>query len=166
MSFDVAKKIKSCIRNKDITTILNGKKIRDRDKDRPEISYIYSGSLNRDKYMSIYIKQKKSIKDKSKGITLTAYNKRAEIKNSSGKDYISEFYSNPKNLYRLEIHLNNEEVKSYFNSQPIDFYYWILQSEEGLRKIFINHLNRLLRFERSEERRVGKECRSRWSPYH
>src|SRR2546430_11557196 len=23
-----------------------------------------------------------------------------------------------------------------------------------------------LRFDRSEERRVGKECRSRWSPYH
>ena len=23
-----------------------------------------------------------------------------------------------------------------------------------------------LPFERSEERRVGKECRSRWSPYH
>ena len=22
------------------------------------------------------------------------------------------------------------------------------------------------RFSRSEERRVGKECRSRWSPYH
>ena len=22
------------------------------------------------------------------------------------------------------------------------------------------------RFDRSEERRVGKECRSRWSPYH
>ena len=26
-----------------------------------------------------------------------------------------------------------------------------------------NEMNRLLR---SEERRVGKECRSRWSPYH
>ena len=25
---------------------------------------------------------------------------------------------------------------------------------------------RLLKKERSEERRVGKECRSRWSPYH
>ena len=24
----------------------------------------------------------------------------------------------------------------------------------------------LLGFHRSEERRVGKECRSRWSPYH
>ena len=26
--------------------------------------------------------------------------------------------------------------------------------------------NRLLPWIRSEERRVGKECRSRWSPYH
>ena len=25
---------------------------------------------------------------------------------------------------------------------------------------------RALKEERSEERRVGKECRSRWSPYH
>ena len=27
-------------------------------------------------------------------------------------------------------------------------------------------LNAFLIGERSEERRVGKECRSRWSPYH
>src|SRR2546429_8837643 len=27
-------------------------------------------------------------------------------------------------------------------------------------------LQSLRRFSRSEERRVGKECRSRWSPYH
>src|SRR2546421_6709324 len=26
--------------------------------------------------------------------------------------------------------------------------------------------SQLTRFARSEERRVGKECRSRWSPYH
>ena len=24
----------------------------------------------------------------------------------------------------------------------------------------------MTKFKRSEERRVGKECRSRWSPYH
>src|SRR5256885_8495253 len=28
------------------------------------------------------------------------------------------------------------------------------------------HVERRLRRPRSEERRVGKECRSRWSPYH
>src|SRR5256885_16631067 len=35
--------------------------------------------------------------------------------------------------------------------------------------IFSNMLSlsyKLVRFRRSEERRVGKECRSRWSPYH
>ena len=31
----------------------------------------------------------------------------------------------------------------------------------------LSHFTRLFReAERSEERRVGKECRSRWSPYH
>ena len=29
-----------------------------------------------------------------------------------------------------------------------------------------NHLALILARSRSEERRVGKECRSRWSPYH
>ena len=31
-----------------------------------------------------------------------------------------------------------------------------------MRNIFINNYRKV----RSEERRVGKECRSRWSPYH
>ena len=29
-----------------------------------------------------------------------------------------------------------------------------------------HQVNNLVHAERSEERRVGKECRSRWSPYH
>src|SRR5258708_38302708 len=41
---------------------------------------------------------------------------------------------------------------------------------EGIRVSF-NRVERLMRVnrilgKRSEERRVGKECRSRWSPYH
>ena len=32
--------------------------------------------------------------------------------------------------------------------------------------IVSNFCNRLQYVSRSEERRVGKECRSRWSPYH
>ena len=34
----------------------------------------------------------------------------------------------------------------------------------GLDRLFLHALT--LTFPRSEERRVGKECRSRWSPYH
>src|SRR2546429_6117845 len=35
-------------------------------------------------------------------------------------------------------------------------------------KLYISHISALKRdlIRRSEERRVGKECRSRWSPYH
>ena len=36
----------------------------------------------------------------------------------------------------------------------------------GLRGVLGPFLRSSLRDERSEERRVGKECRSRWSPYH
>src|SRR5260370_39452141 len=32
--------------------------------------------------------------------------------------------------------------------------------------VWLIHRPRTLKGERSEERRVGKECRSRWSPYH
>jgi len=35
---------------------------------------------------------------------------------------------------------------------------------QGVSVEGIEHLGKGL--ERSEERRVGKECRSRWSPYH
>src|SRR2546425_344810 len=39
---------------------------------------------------------------------------------------------------------------------------------DGARKLIqVNGISvALFRQERSEERRVGKECRSRWSPYH
>src|SRR5260370_37571995 len=33
-------------------------------------------------------------------------------------------------------------------------------------RTFHEHLSSKLYLSRSEERRVGKECRSRWSPYH
>src|SRR5690348_11584185 len=49
------------------------------------------------------------------------------------------------------------------------------ENEPGVRQVGVADdafLHRALRFgqirrdQRSEERRVGKECRSRWSPYH
>ena len=44
----------------------------------------------------------------------------------------------------------------------------ILQNEENWKKKYPNVSKKLdeLEAKRSEERRVGKECRSRWSPYH
>ena len=39
-------------------------------------------------------------------------------------------------------------------------------SEKKLNKLFDDVIARNQKYYRSEERRVGKECRSRWSPYH
>ena len=40
---------------------------------------------------------------------------------------------------------------------------WVLNTGDGQAKVVNEGYNYL---GRSEERRVGKECRSRWSPYH
>ena len=40
------------------------------------------------------------------------------------------------------------------------------ETENYVRKILRDYQMYLKLYERSEERRVGKECRSRWSPYH
>jgi len=41
-------------------------------------------------------------------------------------------------------------------------------NKKTIKDIDVNGKRVLVRvdFNRSEERRVGKECRSRWSPYH
>src|ERR1035437_4087531 len=40
------------------------------------------------------------------------------------------------------------------------------RAECSLRTLSAEGAGQVGRFARSEERRVGKECRSRWSPYH
>src|ERR1035437_5239757 len=82
----------------------------------------------------------------------------------------------------------NADVTAAFNKSEInpDFNYYITGSDIyprsilGLNKAYILDSNLwkkvelkpedlrelTARMQRSEERRVGKECRSRWSPYH
>ena len=93
------------------------------------------------------IKKKKAIKDKGKGTTLTAYNKKAEIANSSGKKYIEEFYNNPGKLHRLEVHLNNDEVKEYLNRTKQELSFYSLIDNRFLYDLFDQTLNSLIRFE-------------------
>ena len=69
--------------------------------------------------------------------------------------------------YRKINHLSVDEVAAYLREKNIDvatktIYGW----ENGQTQPSADNLMHLCRFYRSEERRVGKECRSRWSPYH
>ena len=40
------------------------------------------------------------------------------------------------------------------------------RNSSNRKALFRSILSSFIKHERSEERRVGKECRSRWSPYH
>lgn len=148
--FDVSRSLYRLYRNKVVTTILNGKRIIDRDEDRPEISRVLSGSLNKDKYQTIYVKQRNAIMDKRKGITVTTYDKRAEILNASGKDYILEYYGNPDKLYRTEVHLNNDEIKDFLKKEDLDLNPYMLDMQI-LEVLFFDALNSVIHFKRGKE---------------
>ena len=47
---------------------------------------------------------------------------------------------------------------------PMGAFYAVQEVEDPFKGKVVKEVNN--GFPRSEERRVGKECRSRWSPYH
>ena len=55
-----------------------------------------------------------------------------------------------------------DEQKILANS--VDLEEFLRMRGEKLERVGREH--KLIYCDRSEERRVGKECRSRWSPYH
>lgn len=148
--FQVSTTLKKHIRNKGLLTILNGKGVRDRAEDRPEITYITSGDLDRDKYLTVTVKQRKAIHDKNKGVTITTYNKVAEIKNSSNKQYILDYYANPRNLFRTEVHLNHADIKDYLNTKDADINVFMFD-EALLEDMFFYHLNNVIYFKKGRK---------------
>lgn len=153
LSWDLPRTLRRLLKRKNGTVILNGKKIHDRDTARPEITYTTSGSLNKtDKYLTVNIKQRKAIKDKAQGITLTAYDKLGEIRNSSGKEYIREAYNHPEKLYRIEIHLNNADIRDYWAKYDRPVEEVLIYNQGLLTVMFIETLNSLVRFDTPEGR--------------
>ena len=148
--FAISPLVKAYAHNKDVVTILNGKRITDRDEDRAEITYTTSGSLNKqDKYKTVNIKQRNAIKDKNKGITVQTYDKKAEILNASNKQYILEYYGNPVRLYRTEVHLNAEDIKNYVERRGIQYTPLILFDEATLEDMFFHFIGSVIRFKSS-----------------
>jgi hypothetical protein len=146
--FAVSPLVKTYAHSQNVTTILNGKRITDRDEDRPELTYTTSGSLNKQgKYLTVNIKQRNAIKDKGRGITILTYDKAAEICNASDKQYILEHYGTPRRLYRTELHLNAEDIKNYVERKGITYTPLLLIDEEALEDMFFHFLNSVIRFQ-------------------
>ena len=87
---------------------------------------------------------------------------------SSIKELIEKLASEGKKLQDYFSQLADYEKESYENQyQQVDDYFSTLIdliNNELNDEFFSDDVTE--KCERSEERRVGKECRSRWSPYH
>lgn len=144
--------IKRMMRDKTVTTIINGKAVKDRKKVLQGVSFEYSSTLDRLNHPTITVKQKKAIANKCDGISVQAYDKKAEIDHQSDKHYILDHYGNPKRLYRLEIRLHYRELKDYFamlDKYPVPE---DLFDAEGLKMMFFYHLSAVIRFSRGRRK--------------
>ena len=80
-----------------------------------------------------------------------------------------DFFESKGKIYRI---FTNYHPKGFFIGQ----YQYKIEKDKKLKKqkytsnsaklIPLNKIENYYKTTRSEERRVGKECRSRWSPYH
>lgn len=106
--------IKRMMRNDKITTILNGRAIKDRKELIKSVTFDYSSSLSRLHCPTITLRQAKAARNKIKGVTVQSYDKKAEIETASGKQYILDRYGHPRFLFRLEVRLGYQDLKDYF----------------------------------------------------
>ena len=84
------------------------------------------------------------------------------IMSSQEKDY-KDTLNLPVTNFPMRANLAKREPAFLKFWQEKDIYHKALKAREGASERFVLHDGPA---ERSEERRVGKECRSRWSPYH
>ena len=138
--------IKRLLRDKTITTIINGRVVKDRKKIQPGIFFEYSTSLDRLKHPTLTFKQRKAVSNKVSGITIQAYDKKSEIENHSDKQYILEYYGHPKSLYRLEVRIPYQEIKDYFAKEETLLPLELVNGQTALQEMFFYHLSSVLRF--------------------
>ena len=138
------------LRKPELTVIVNGKAIKDR---KEEICHVVCGvSLDRVRKESFYVRQQKAEHDKTKGLCVTSYNKLREIEQEGSKQYILDFYGNPKRLYRLEIHQNSAEIADFCKRQKIAQSVDLLFDKDFLTEMFYYHLGAVLRFTNKRKR--------------
>lgn len=137
--------IRRLYKDERITTIVNGKAVKNRKQIIPEFHIDYSVSLERLRNPTFYAKQKKAAHDKTKGVCVSCYNKRAEIENTS-KQYILDFYGNPKCLHRLEVHLNAEEIRRYCSMKKIPQTIDLIFDQVFITDMFYYYLSSVVRF--------------------
>lgn len=154
--FNVVQKIRKIAKESNTKVIKNGKVI-DKTQDISGAMMVYTLNFTKIRNPSICLKQAKAEHDKTKGLTLCAYNKRNEIETESHKNYILDFYENPKTLHRLEVHQNNQEIKDFCKNRNIVQDINLIFNQEFLDDMYYTHLSSILRFTKGRNKQNWHE---------
>ena len=138
---NLSKRLIRAIRDETLIPIVNGTKVTDRDKLLEDILYIGVGSCRRIKEYNLIVQQKNG------DLRLSAYNKKREIESNSGKHYIAEANGNPSYLFRLEVRVNGDTLREYFQHLGIEYTSMLLCNDDFLWRLFLDFSNRVLRFQ-------------------
>lgn len=163
--YNISERIRTLMRNPKLKTIINGKQVKDRKEVLTGLHRTCEMSLDKDCPKSLTIKQVKTINNKYNGTMLDSYNKFNEIIHKSNKYYILDYYGNPSKLYRLEVRLNNADIKKLSNSCKIDITEDIIFDEYRLDKLYLKALHSLIRFTHGRKKLGWKmlfECNTRY----
>ena len=136
-----SKRLIRAIRDEALIPIVNGTKVTDRDKLLENILYIGVGSCRRIKEYNLIVQQKNG------DLRLSAYNKKREIESNSGKHYIAEANGNSNYLFRLEVRVNGDTLREYFQHLGIEYNPMLFCNEDFLWRLFLDFSNRVLRFQ-------------------
>lgn len=138
--------IKRMMRCDQIKTIINGKVWKERKKIIPGVTFDYSTSLSRLHCPTITLRQAKAVRNKEKGVTVQCYDKKAEVELASGKEYIMDYYDNPRYLFRLEVRLHYQELQDYCRREGVVQRVGCIFDPAFLAGVFYYHLGSVLRF--------------------
>ena len=119
-------------------------------------------------WMSAYIISKKN-KQTKKAYAYEIHVSKSWNKEEVVYEEVFDSYSMDLNTFRAQLNVRlaefneNEDGYTYYISSGARNYYQATDAAKlkGCESVTIS-----VTCSRSEERRVGKECRSRWSPYH
>ena len=79
---------------------------------------------------------------------------------------VRRIYVEKKEPYAVKAKELHDELKNYLGIDVAKVREFIRYDVENISDEVFARACKTVFSERSEERRVGKECRSRWSPYH
>lgn len=154
LDFNITYAIRRCMKRSGTTTIINGKAIKDPTDVIKDMFLIYKTTLKRIVDPSIYLMQKKASTNKSKGLHMKSYNKKMEIESQGEKEYILQYYDYPKQLHRLEVHQNRDEIIDFCVKYNIELSEEMLFNNKTLSQMFYYHLSSILRFTEGR-RKIG-----------